>query len=127
MAGLKGNLGSIKGLKSRIRAMPVTVAHAVAQRAAPAMTQLTTQAFASKRNVYGEARPVGVNGQPLTLEATGATKRTLGFTANGTVLRCQLGTRWAKYLIGKYGVLPNGGLPAAWSQRLGQIVDEVKP
>lgn len=115
----------IKALKARLRRMPVTLAHAVAQRAAPETTMLTTAAFDSKRTVYGEARPEGVAG-PLTLRKTGATESTLRFVANGTIVRCVLGTRWARYLIGKYRVLPNGGLPVLWRRRLGSIVEETR-
>ncbi len=120
--GLKGNLNTIAGLKKRLRAMPITVAHQVAQRAAPAMTNLTRGAFGSNRTVYGAPRPAGVDGQPLTLEESGATKRTLQFSATGTVIRCVLGPPWSKYLIGKYDILPNGGMPADWTQTLVAIV-----
>jgi hypothetical protein len=124
--GLRGDLSSIKGLKASLRALPLTVAHGVAQRAAPAMTGLTQQAHASGQTVYGDARPPGVDGRPLTLERTGTTKRTLRFTSAGTIVRCVLGTRYAKYLIGKYGILPNGPLPVGWSARLAEIVRETR-
>lgn len=123
---LRGDLSSIKALKSRIATMPTTVAHDVAQRAAPAMTALTTEAFASGKSVYGDARPEGADGHALTLRKSGATERSLKFVANGTVVRCVLGPKYAKYLIGKYSVLPNGSLPAAWSARLRDLVASVK-
>lgn len=88
------------------------------------MTGLAGEAYDGGKTVYGEARPLGASGQPLSLEASGATRRTLRFTATGTVVRCVLGTRWAKYLIGKYAILPNGALPAGWSRRLDQLVRE---
>lgn len=119
---LKGDLSSIKGLKASLKALPLSVAHSVAQRAAPAMTGLTQGAFASGQSVYGDARPLGADGHRLTLERTGTTKRTLRFTSNGTIVRCVLGTRYAPFLIGKYDVLPNGPLPAGWSQRLAELV-----
>jgi len=125
--GLKGNLSSIKGLKQEIRSLPVTVAAAVARQAAPALTSLTGDAFASKQTVYGEARPAGVNGNELSLVKSGATSDALRFIAVGTIVRCVLPTKWARYLIGKYGVLPNGALPAGWSRRMSAIVHEVKP
>ena len=125
---LKGNLSSLRELKANLRALPVSIAHSVAQRAAPVLTALTVQAFDGDQNVYGDARPPSkVDGRALTLERTGATRRTLRFVANGTIMRCVLGTRYARYLIGKYGILPNGALPARWSQRLGQLVAEMKP
>lgn len=125
--GLKGDFGSIKGLKRRIRALPVSVAHSVAQRAAPEMSSLTRGAFDSGRSVYGEPRPAGATGQPLTLKASGTVAAQLGFVANGTQVRCVLGPRYARYLIGKYGILPNGALPAAWARALGELVHSTKP
>jgi hypothetical protein len=121
MSSLKGNLASINGFKGRLRSLPVKLAQSVATRAAPAMTGLTRGAFDGGRTVYGGTRPGGVRG-PLTLEQTGATKRNLRFHSVGTVVRCVLGTRWAKFLIGKYEILPNGRLPAEWSDRLRALV-----
>lgn len=123
---VRGDFNSIRGLKSRIRALPLSVAHDVAQRAAPAMTSLTQEAFRGGSTVYGEARPESVYGGSLTLEATGTTARTLKFTAAGTIVRCVLGTRYARYLIGKFSVLPNGGLPTRWAERLRALVAETR-
>ena len=124
---LKGDLSSLRALKARLRQMPVTVAHSVAQRAAPAITELATQAYDGNRSVYGEPRPAStVDGHELTLERTGATRRALRFVANGTIVRCVLGTRYARYLVGKYGVLPNGALPVRWADRLAQVVAATK-
>lgn len=125
--GVRGDFNSIRGLKSRIRALPLSVSHDVAQRAAPAMTALTQEAFRSGESVYGEARPESVYGGALTLEQTGATARTLRFVAAGTLVRCVLGTRYARYLIGKYGVLPNGALPARWAARLRLVAETQGP
>lgn len=122
---LRGDLSSIRGLKSSLRALPLSVAHSVAQRAAPAMTELTLAADQAKRTVYGEARPAGVNG-PLSLFRTGRTRSTMRFVSNGTIVRCVLGTPYAKYLIGKYSILPNGALPVAWSRKLAELVAATK-
>lgn len=127
MAGVRGDFSSIKALKANLRALPLSVAHDVSQRAAPAMSDLTQAAFASKRNVYGEARPVSkVDGKPLELHRTGAVQGALKFVANGTVLRCVLGPKYARFLIGKYGILPNGALPTSWSRRLGELAEATK-
>lgn len=125
---VRGDISSIARLKSTINALPKSVAHDVAQRAAPAMTELARGAYDSGQTVYGESRPAGAGGQALTLKRTGAVERALRFVANGTVVRCVLGpvnrkgVEYAKYLIGKYSILPNGGLPAAWSARLRDLV-----
>jgi hypothetical protein len=123
---IRGDLSSIKKLKARIRDLPRTVAHDVAQKAAPEMTGLTKAAFSSGRSVYGESRPAGADGQRLTLEKTGAVSSQLGFKATGTVVRCVLGPSYAKYLIGKYGILPNGARPAEWSRKLTELVRATK-
>lgn len=123
---LKGDLSSLAKLKANLRDFPKTLAHNVAQRAAPALTDLTVEAFISDTNVYGDERPAGVAGNTLTLVKTGETRRTLRFVSNGTIVRCVLGRKYMKYLIGKYGVLPNGALPSRWSARLGEIVAQQK-
>jgi hypothetical protein len=114
-------------LKAALRQMPLSIAHDAARRAAPLLTQLTQLAFASGRGVYGEDRGFrypSKSGKPLTLIDTGTTRDTLRFVANGTIVRCVLAKPYMKYLIGKYGVLPNGDLPDWWARKLRVIVDE---
>lgn len=123
----KAGIDSIRDLQARIRKFPTTVAHDVAQRSAPVITGLTQAAFGGGRTVYGDARPEGVNGNRLSLERTGAVKRQLGFRATGTQVRCVLGPKYARYLIGKYAILPIHALPADWSRRLREITSEVVP
>ena len=114
-------------LKAKLKTLPVSVAHRVASQAAPAVTDLTVDAFLTGRSVYGDHRPDGVDGRPLTLRKSGRTRDTLKFVANGTIVRCVLGTKYARYLIGKYGILPNGRMPAEWARRLREIAsNEVK-
>lgn len=114
-------------LKSKLRKLPTSVAHSVAQQAAPAVTDLTVASFLTGKSVYGEPRPDGVDGRELTLRKSGRTRETLKFVANGTIVRCVLGTKYARYLIGKYGILPNGAMPAEWTRRLREITaTEVK-
>lgn len=117
--------GTIKDLKDRVRSMPLSVAHSVAGRAAPLMTGFTRRAYASGQSVFGEARPSGVNG-PLSLVDTGTTQRNVRFTSTGTLVRCFLGTKYAKYLIGKYGILPTRALPAEWKRGLDRLVAETR-
>ncbi len=121
--------GSLRDLKARINALPTSVAHDVAQRAAPVLTALARNAYQSGVNVFGDPWPVGANGQPVTLYQTGRTERSLTFVANGSILRCVLGENYQRYLIGKYKILPNGdrsAMPAAWSAALNKIVAEAQ-
>jgi hypothetical protein len=127
-AGVRGNgFASIKAMKANLRALPVSLAHEVTQKAAPAITDLTRNAFAAKQSVYGEARPSSkVDGHPLALYRTGAVQGALRFVASGTILRCVLGPKYARFLIGKYGILPNGALPSSWSRKLSEITHTTK-
>jgi|SRR4051812_42776361 hypothetical protein len=120
-AGKVGNQ-AFAGLKKQLRALPTTVAAAVAKEAAPATTGLARAAFNSGKTVYEEPRPLGVDGEPLKLKRTGATERDLLFVSNGTIVRCVLGQPYMKYLVGKYKILPNGALPVGWSRTLDGIV-----
>jgi hypothetical protein len=114
-------------LRRRLNELPRTVAASVAARAAPALTVLTRQAYDGGRDVYGQSRPKSTTtGEVLTLNRTGATERTLKFVSVGTLVRCVLGTRYAKYLIGKYRILPNGPIPVAWRAKLDTIVQGTK-
>jgi hypothetical protein len=101
--------------------MPRTVAVDVAKRAAPELTGLTQDAFSAGQNVYGGARPPGVDGEPLSLKKTGATEQQLRFVQIGTVVRCVLGPKYARYLI-RYGILPNGAIPVGWTRKLNDLV-----
>jgi hypothetical protein len=123
---LRGDLSTLRGLRTKIRALPLSVAHSVAQRAAPALTGKTREAYDGGRTVYGEARPRGVNGEALDLHRTGAARADLRFVATGTIIRCVFTKRYVRYLIGNYSVLPNGPLPVGWTRSLGELVRETK-
>lgn len=124
--GLKGNLEDLRALKASLRAAPLSVAHDVAKRASPVMTKLSQVAYDGGDTVYDVARPRGVDGDRLSLVKTGATRRQMVFVSNGTIVRVVLGPKYAKYLIGKYDVLPNGALPAKWRDALKKVVAETK-
>ncbi len=125
--GLRGNVGTLKAIGQSIRKLPVSMAHEVAQRGAPVLTDLTRAAFASGQSVYGDPRPASkVTGRALTLDRTGRTKGSLRFVSNGSIIRCVLGENYQRFLIGKYGVLPNGALPTKFVRVLGDIVASVK-
>lgn len=118
-------LRSINALKKALRRLPVTSVARIASRAAPAMSALAQDAHASGRTVYDRPRPRGVDGDSLSLERTGATRAALQFVATGRDIRTAKLPRYARYLIGKYDLLPNGPLPAAWRERLQAIAAQV--
>lgn len=111
----------------RVRSLGVVAAQSVARTAAPALTSAALADFDGGRTAYGTPRPVGANG-PVSLVRTGKTRSTIRFTAQGTALRIVLGTRYAKYLIGRYNMLPSGGrkaIPRAWRTSIDGIVARV--
>jgi len=119
--------GSLRSFRDRVQAMTVSAAQIVASQAAPELTAAARADFDSGLTAYGAPRPSGVNG-PLSLVATGATRATLGFSSQGTVMRAVLTTPWAKYLVGKYQVLPSGDrtdIPPKWKRSLDGIVARV--
>lgn len=116
---------SLRDLKAELRRLPLSVAHDVAKQAAPLLTQFTQTAFDTGRNVYGDPRPKGENGETLTLKQTGTTRRALRFVANGTIIRASLGPRYARYLVGKYKILPVGdrsSMPRNWVRAIDELV-----
>jgi hypothetical protein len=121
-AGLRGNPGLLRQVGARLQAMPKTVQAEVAWQGSPVCTELAQGAFDSGQTVYGEARPKGVHGQTLSLVGEGDARGSLNFVATGTQIRCTLGPRHMKYLIGKYKILPNNALPFRWRSKLNEIV-----
>lgn len=89
------------------------------------MSLLAGGAYDSGQTVYGKSRPRGVDGQALSLEQTGASRRAVEFRATGRDIRTAPLPRYTRYLIGKYDVLPNGPLPAAWRERMIAIAAQV--
>jgi hypothetical protein len=122
MSALKGNVSDLKKLGARLNKFPTTIVASVASKTAPKLTTNANSAFTSGRTVYGQTRPPSTSGQPLTLRRTGATEATLRFVAIGTIVRCVLGTPYAKYLIGNYRVLPMGRMPVQWSRDINDLV-----
>ena len=118
---------ALRSFKARLQTLPITLAADVARRAPPEMTRLTQDAHASGRTVYGEPRPVGVNG-PLDLVKTGATQRDLRFVnvPGSTIVRAALPEKYMRFLIGRFEVLPNGRIPAAMKRALDRLVHETK-
>ncbi len=122
-----GGNAAMRGLIGKLKNFPMTLAAEVAGKAAPDLTGLTQQAFSSHRSVYGEARPVSkVTGEPLSLVASGDTERSLRFIAVGTRVRAALSEKYQRYLI-RYGILPNGAIPAGWREHLDGLVKKAQP
>lgn len=126
MSGLKGNVSDIRKIAKRIPSLPTTLVAEVADKAAPVLTEYATGSFASNQTAYDDARPRGVDGRPLTLERTGLTRTSIRFVRVGSVVRCVLGPRYAKFLVGKYRILPMGRMPVKWSRRLAKLVESVQ-
>jgi hypothetical protein len=124
-AGLRGNPGLMRQLGAKLQKLPKTLQAEVARRGAPVCTELAQGAFDSGQTVYGEARPAGVDGGPLSLVGEGAARASLRFVATGTQIRCAFGPKHMKFLVGKYKILPNNALPFRWRARLDAIVREV--
>lgn len=122
--GLKGNLANIDHLRTALAKQPKTLAEDAARSASPPITSETRQSFRTGETVYGVARPLSKAGEPLDLVRSGAVERQLGFTAIGTQLRAVLGPPYAKYLVGKYEVLPNKSIPQGWRPVIKTKVDE---
>lgn len=121
MSGLVGNPAKLRDLATSLKRLPVRLAQDVAAKVPPEVTGRAQASYASGATVYGEARPLGVNGNALSLVKSGATQGQVRFVAIGTLVRARLGTRYAKFLIGKYSILPNGPMPAGWSKAIGEI------
>lgn len=108
-------------LAASLRQQPVVLAQKIAAQVAPGVTAKAQQAYSAGQTVYGDARPTGAAGNALTLVQSGATQGSLRFVAIGTRVRVALGTRYAKYLIGKYRILPSGALPVAWRDAIAAL------
>lgn len=122
---LKGDTRSLHSLKRALKKLPISASARIAARSAPAMSQLAGQAFDAGQSVYGPARPRGVDGQALTLEKTGRTRASLEFRATGRDIRLTRLPEYARYLIGRYDILPNGPLPTSWRERMTDIAAQV--
>lgn len=118
---LVGNIGKLRDLAKRLQAIPTTVAQNVARAVAPELTSVARADFDAGRTAYGAARPLGKGGQALSLVKSGITQGSIRFVDIGTRVRVALGTRYAKYLVGKYKILPSGSLPRAWSDAIRAI------
>ena len=121
MSSVRHKGENVRTLAKRLRSLGAVAAQRIASRSAPVLTTTSQADFNSGRTAYGDARPAGKQGNQLTLVSTGATRATLRFGAQGTAIRAVLTTKWARYLIGKYRVLPIGRVPTKWKASIAGI------
>jgi hypothetical protein len=126
---LKGDLSSLKKLKQTIAQLPQTLQNHVAQEAAGKLNAMILEDYASGKTVYGTSRPLGVNGNSLDLSNTGNAQGSFELYVVGSLIRVRFAVPYAKYLVGKYKVMPNGNepIPVRWRQVLKWIVDSYAP
>ena len=122
MSGVKGNIGSLRAFRKKLLTVSRVAAIKIAKKAAPAVTGEATGSYDSGQTVHGDPRPLGVEGNALSLVLSGTTRGAMKFVSDGgTKIRAVLGTKYAKFLIGKYGILPTGALPTSWQKRLAKV------
>jgi hypothetical protein len=112
-----GDVSTLRGLAQRMRKVAGEKATAeIARRVAPEFTRMAGSAYDSGRTVYGAPRPRStVDGRPLTLVDTGASRASVRYRASGSSIRVAQGPRWRKFLIEKYAILPQGArAPIEW-------------
>lgn len=119
MSKVKVHTKNLRLLNKRLQDMSKQAAERIAAKVASALTTRTQAAYDSGVSVYGDARSKG-----LSLYKTGAVRSAIGFTSVGTIVRAVLNQPYAKYLIGKYGILPNGNaaLPVEWTSAINAII-----
>lgn len=129
MSGLRGDVKKLSGLGKALKGLPVRVRTRVAARVAPELTARARASFEAGENPYGDTWAPGADGQRVTLRKSDRLFGTLHFVTIGTKVRAVLGVKYAKYQIGKRGILPQGGtaMPVSWSRAIGAIaVEEIQ-
>lgn len=118
---VSADFAKLREMRARLVRLP-HVQEAVADKAAPAVTDLAGQAFDAGRSVYGEAYAPNKDGSTRTLRRTGNLRAQVRFVRLGTKIRCVLGVKYAKYHI-KNGILPRGGaaLPTTWTATIKRL------
>ena len=122
----RGGVKDLRRIAANLGKLPKTIGQRVAADVSKDFSAATAAAYASGTTPYGDARPLGKHG-PVTLKRTGKTEASLRFEAIGTTIRASFRTGWARFLVGRFRILPMGGLPVAWvkiaegsAQRLAQ-------
>lgn len=152
--GLRGSPADLREFERRLKLMPqYRTANKIAKTAAVVLTELAGRSYDSRETVFGDARqhskkekgrkakkkrkylgrkPGGKRKGPtsLTLLKSGTVRGTIKFVVKGgegTTIRAHLGTPYAKYLIGKYKIMPcgNSAMPFQWREALDEISKRV--
>lgn len=117
MSGVIGYHRNLRALNKELKKVSEVVAIRVARRCAGALNYVVRASFDSSQTVYDDHRPLGKRGNELTLVKSGSVRGAIGFVSDGTSkIRAVLAQRYAKYLVGKYRILPIGGatIPFKW-------------
>lgn len=125
VANMVRGISSIARLKTAIKELPLKIRAAVARDAKDILNARMRENFAAGQTVYDVARPLSVSGKALSIVKSGKTLSQLYFVAIGTILRVQLPTKYAKYLVGKYQIMPMS-LPVAWRGELEKLVRDYR-
>lgn len=116
----KSSTENLRKFNKELGGLTRDLAIEVAAFAERQLTFLARDSYGRGETCYGDPRPEGVNG-PLDLIDKGLTFGHLKFTADGgTKIRASLLGEYARYLIGKYRILPigNAALPIKWSKAI---------
>lgn len=127
MSSVRGSTRNLREIGRELSELPLSAAIETAQAAAGEITGQAGATYDAGQNVYGGPRPLGVRGNPLSLKRSGAVRGDMRFVSDGgTKIRAVLGERYAKYLVGKYRILPIGAsaLPTAWLSGIDRIARE---
>ena len=130
--GISTYITSIGKLRKAIQEFGPSAREAIARDAHGWLTNETRDAFFSGRTVYETPRPTSMDsrhpGEMLSLIGPARNGRhvlqDIGWTNTGTIIRALLNQRYAKYLVGKYKILPNNKLPANWQEHLETLLFE---
>lgn len=103
------------------------VGQRIAELGAKALTARMQSDFDAGETAYGDSRPDGFHG-PVTVVKSGKLRSYLSFAATGRRIRCVLAVPYARFMVGRFKVLPSGSasLPYAWSQELDAIAKRVR-
>lgn len=105
----KGKPLDTRKLKTALLRAPESIRHMVAERVEPKLTRALRVFHDSKVGVDLVPYPISKNtGEQITLSRSRKNEAYLYFEADGSRLTARLRTPYARFLVGKYGILPRG-------------------